>query len=120
MVVCLVEDDPTVLSLLAELLRVQGHDPHEVLIEQGDTLAGSLDRIVETGAPVVILDISMPVNGLHILEASMADARFAAVRWLIATASFDGAARAPKSPRVRVVAKPYEIPDLLTAIEGRT
>ena len=119
MVVSLVEDDATVLSLLSELLRGQGFDPREVLIDAGDTLETSLARIAANDAPVVILDLSMPVSGLRILEASLNDPRFAAARWLIATASFDGGSRVPKSPRVRVIAKPYDIPELLGAIEGK-
>lgn len=120
MVVSVVEDDETVLSLLSELLQGQGFDAREVLIGANDTLETSLARIAANAAPVVILDLSMPVSGLRILEASLADARFAEARWLIATANSDGAAQVPKSPRVRVVAKPYDIPRLLRAIEGES
>lgn len=119
MVVSLVEDDETVLSLLAELLRAHGHDPREVLIESGDTLATCLERIAANGAPVVILDLSMPVSGVEILSAAHADPRFAAVRWIIASARFDATSRiATTLPRVRFIAKPYDIPELLAAIKA--
>ena len=116
MVVCLVEDDKTVLSLLAELLEKHGHVPKPVLITHGDSLDTALARIQETAARVVVLDLGMPVPGLDILTSAQADGRFDGVRWVIATASLDGGRAVPRSPAVTRVAKPYDFDELLRVL----
>lgn len=116
MVVCLVEDDKTVLLLLSELLQRHGHTPKPVLVMHGDTVASSLDRIAETGARVVVMDLGMPVPGADILAAAQRDARFEGFRYVIATASFDAARDVPSVPGVARVAKPYDFDELLSAL----
>ena len=118
MVVSLVEDEPTVLSLLAELLRVHGHDARPILIEHADTLPDTLDRLAAENAPVVIMDLGMPVSGHDLLDAAHADPRFQSVRFIVATASFEGARNLPKSSRIMSIAKPYDLKELLPAILG--
>ena len=118
MVVCLVEDDGTVLSLLSELLTKHGHEPKPVLIVHGDTVESGLDRIHATGARVVVMDLGMPVPGLELLAAAQGDARFAGVRYVIATASFDAGRTVPKMPGVARVSKPYDFDELLSALAG--
>src|SRR5438132_3842662 len=95
MVVTLVDDDPTVLELLAELLRVHGHDPRPVLITMDDTIATGLDRLARVGAAVVLMDLGMPVPGLDLLAAAREDARLRSMRFVVASASFD----APRGER---------------------
>ncbi len=118
MVVCLVEDDNTVLSLLAELLRRHGHEPKPVLICHGDTIASGLDRIADAGAGVVVMDLGMPVPGLDLLAAAQRDERLRGMRYVIATASFDAARDVPKLPGVSRVAKPYDFDELLSTLTG--
>ena len=60
----------------------------------------------------------MPVSGGDILRAAHADPRFAAVRWLIASANSDAASRIGTLPRVSVISKPYDLPELLAAIKA--
>ena len=45
MIVSLVEDDPVVLTLLAEVLRAHGHEPRPILIGMDDTVETGLARI---------------------------------------------------------------------------
>jgi DNA-binding response OmpR family regulator len=118
--VALVDDDPTILSLLAELLRVHGHESRGVLIEHGDTIASSLDRIHEYLPDVILLDLGMPVPGLDILHAGRADARFASSRWILASASFSGDGPANSTPGAAKISKPYDLPELLAALSGKT
>lgn len=118
MIVSLVEDDSTVLTLLAELLRTHGHDPRPILITHDDTVAAALDRLAQEGAPVILLDLGMPVPGLEILAAAKADPRFANNRYIVATAGLDGPRRVPRAADVRSIAKPYDLPELLAAIAG--
>ncbi len=119
MIVSLVEDDPVVLSLLAETLRAHGHEPRPILIGMDDTLESSLARIAAEKAEVVLMDVGMPVPGHALLEAAIADRRFANVRYLIASASFEPG-RPSHIAGVRNIAKPYELPELLAAILGRS
>ena len=116
-IVSLVEDDPDVLALLAELLRAHGHEPREILICVGDTIESGLERLAKANAPVVVMDLGMPVPGPDLLRAAQNDGRFSNVRYLIASAGFEPAR--VDLPGVRTISKPYEVPELLAAIEGR-
>lgn len=118
MIVALVEDDETVLALLAELLKGHGHDPRPVLITHEDTLDIALDRIATECAPVVLLDLGMPVPGTDLLEAARNDSRFRDVRYVVATAGFEGTKALPRAADIRSIAKPYDVPELLRAIAG--
>lgn len=118
MIVTLVEDDSTVLALLAELLKAHGHDPRPVLITHEDTIATALDRIATEGAPVIVLDLGMPVPGIDLLAGARLDTRFAGIRYVVATAGFEGTKQIPRAPDISAVAKPYDVPELLSAIAG--
>ena len=118
MIVTLVEDDETVLMLLAELLKAHGHDPRQVLITHEDSVETGLDRFAAAGGAAIILDLGMPVPGIDLLEAARRDPRFKGVRYIVATAGFEGTKQLPKAPDIRVVAKPYDVPELLSAIAG--
>lgn len=118
MIVALVEDDSTVLTLLAELLKSHGHDPREVLITHDDTVESALDRLAAEGPGVIVLDLGMPVPGVDLMEAARGDARFQGVRYIVATAGFDGTKTLPRAPDIRSVSKPYDVPELLRAIAG--
>jgi CheY-like chemotaxis protein len=117
-IVTLVEDDATVLALLSELLKSHGHDPRPVLITDEDTVATALDRVASEGARVVVLDLGMPVPGVDLLEGARLDARFEGMRYIVATAGFEGTKQLPRAPDIRSVAKPYDVPELLRAIAG--
>jgi CheY-like chemotaxis protein len=117
-IVTLVEDDETVVALLAELLKAHGHDPRELIVAHEDTVATVLDRMAAEGAAVVVLDLGMPVPGVDILERARADDRFRGVRYIVATAGFEGTKELPKAADIRSVAKPYDVPELLAAIAG--
>ena len=117
MIVALVEDDATVLQLLAELLKAHGHDPRQVLITHDDTIETALDRLAEEKGAVIVLDLGMPVPGADLMEAARNDPRFKGVRYVVATAGFEVKAT-PRGPDIRKVAKPYDVPELLSAIAG--
>lgn len=118
MIVTLVEDDATVLALLAELLKAHGHDPRQILITHDDSVVSALDRFAAEGGAAIILDLGMPVPGVEILEAARRDPRFKGVRYIVATAGFEGTKQLPKAADIRAVAKPYDVPELLSAIVG--
>src|SRR3954466_231819 len=114
MKVSVVEDDPVVLSLLTELLRIHGHEPRPILISTDDTVESGLTRIAAEGAEIILMDMGMPVPGPALLRAAQSDLRFAKVRYLMASASFQPFSSGV--PGVRSIAKPYELPELLAAI----
>lgn len=118
MIVTLVEDDATVLTLLAELLKSHGHDPRQVLITHEDTVTSALDRVATEGGSVIVLDLGMPVPGVDLLERARLDPRFAGTRYIVATAGFEGTKKLPRSADICSVAKPYDVPELLSAIAG--
>jgi CheY-like chemotaxis protein len=117
-IVTLVEDDATVLALLAELLKAHGHDPRPVLITHEDTVATALDRVAFEGGSVIVLDLGMPVPGVDLLDGARRDSRFAGMRYVVATAGFEGTKQLPRAADIRSVAKPYDVPELLSAIAG--
>ena len=118
MTVALVEDDEAVLTLLAELLKGHGLDARQILITHDDTLAVALDRLAAEKAPVILMDLGMPVPGVELLEAARKDPRFAGVRYIVATAGFEGTKALPRAADIRSIAKPYDVPELLRAIAG--
>jgi CheY-like chemotaxis protein len=88
------------------------------LITHDDTVAIALDRIADEKPAVIVLDLGMPVPGVDLLEGARADARFRDIRYIVATAGFEGTKQLPKAPDIRSVAKPYDVPELLKAIAG--
>ena len=113
--VLLVDDQDEVRQLTARVLKVNGYDVIEAL-DGGDALS-SLCRYAPD---LVILDLNMPsVNGWQFRaeQQRLADERLAAIPVLLMTGEEDAAEHAEKLRAVGLVKKPFEVTQLLKAVQ---
>ena len=111
-----VEDDPQIARLLREILAMQHYDVAEV---DDGALAASAVRALHPD--VVLLDIGLPnVHGLDVLDELKAGPDTARVPVIVITAwwSTDLSARARAMGAASVVAKPFDLADVLDAVEA--
>lgn len=109
------EDDPSIRSLIAELLRLEGHD----VMEYSDG-GSALDALRSSAAPdLVILDIMMPqVDGLALLGEIRAQATTKTVPVVMLTAKADDSTTWAgwSAGCDYYMTKPFEPDDLISAV----
>ena len=108
------DDDPSVLSLTAEVLRGVGHVVHAVL---NGALAIAAFELHQPAIHAVLMDVIMPgVDGVAAFQEIRRHRRD--VPFLFVTATV---AKLPvevrSAPRVAVLTKPFHIVDLVAAVE---
>lgn len=105
--VLVVEDDPDIRGLLAQVLQLEGY--------QVSTAAHGLEALaVMAGAPpcLILLDLMMPVmDGLEFLRRQHADERIAPIPVVVVSAY-----RTLVPHGIEVVAKPVDLDLLLAAV----
>jgi two-component system, OmpR family, response regulator CpxR len=114
--ILIVEDDAHVVTLLREMLRVEGYE----VAEAGDGLVG-LVKLATTGVDAVLLDVMMPdLDGIRVLEQLLEEHGELPVPVLVITGSPDGARRCREliGPD-DVFEKPFDPRDLLRRLETR-
>lgn len=110
--VLIIEDDPDILSTVADILEFEGYQ-----VEQATNGAEGLDRLERARPALIILDMRMPVlDGWEF--ARIARERGITVPILVMTAAHDARQWAEEIRADGYVAKPFHLPDLLAAIEG--
>lgn len=114
--ILIVEDDETLLATMAEILRGEGF-----VVAEAANGKEALGRIGERPPSCIILDLMMPVmDGWMFLEALSAVPAYRTIPIVVVTA-VDGVGQAARNLRhlgVReVLAKPYELQALLSAID---
>lgn len=113
----LIEDDPTLLELLATALEFEGFSVRRA--PDGET---GLDRIRQHPPDLVVCDVMMPgIDGYGVLAALRSDPQLAAIPFIFLTARGE-----KKDLRQGMVSgaddyltKPVSIDELLEAIHGR-
>lgn len=110
-VVVLAEDYPDVRELIGDILRGEGY--RVVAVSRGDDVVGA---VRENRPSVVLLDLALPDEpGSAVLRELGLSEDTAQVPVVVVTAYTE---RVPRDPRVRmVVSKPFEIDDLVAAVE---
>jgi DNA-binding response OmpR family regulator len=114
--VLIVEDDAHVVTLLRELLRVEGYE----VAAAGDGLVG-LVKLATSGVDAVLLDVMMPdLDGIRVLEQLLEEHGELPVPVLVITGSPDGARRCREllGPE-NVLEKPFDPRDLLRRLDAR-
>jgi DNA-binding response OmpR family regulator len=114
--VLVIEDDEQVVTMLRELLRLEGYD----VTEAGDGLVGLL-KLATTGVDAVLLDVMMPdVDGVRVLEQLLEEHGALPVPILVVTGSPDGARRCREliGPD-DVFVKPFKPASLLARLRAR-
>lgn len=111
--ILLVDDEPSILNVLATLLRKQGHD---TVASTGGEEARQLVR--NETFDLMLTDIKMePVNGLQLLEEMRAAHPETAVILLTGFASIKTAVAAMKGGAFDYITKPFKVDELLMTVE---
>jgi CheY-like chemotaxis protein len=113
-VILVVDDEPHVRSIIADLLRARGHDVAEA---PNGRLA--LDLIRRRSIDLVISDLRMPeLDGQGLYEQLGSLRRALLERFIVVTGSEDGDGTEffETQTRVRVIRKPFKLADLSEAV----
>jgi two-component system, NtrC family, response regulator PilR len=111
--ILLVDDEPSILSVLTTLLRKQNH---EVTPANGGEAAIQLIRT--QSFDLILTDIRMePVNGLEVLQIARQEAPQTAVILLTGYGSIKTAVEAMKGGAFDYVTKPFKVDELLVTVE---
>jgi len=111
--ILLVDDEPSILNVLATLLRKQGH---ETVASTGGEEARALVR--DQAFDLMLTDIKMePVNGLQLLEEMRAVHPETSVILLTGFGSIKTAVAAMKGGAFDYVTKPFKVDELLLTVE---
>jgi DNA-binding response OmpR family regulator len=114
--VLIVEDDVHVVTMLRELLRVEGYETTEAR----DGLVGLL-KLTTSGVDAVLLDVMMPdLDGVRVLEQLLEEHGEVPVPILVITGSPDGARRCRELlDPADVFEKPFDPRLLLARLQDR-
>ena len=115
--ILIIEDEAAIRDNLARLLRLEGHDTHEV----ADGVAG-LDAARTLHPDLILCDILMPgIDGYGVLAGVRGTPELVATPFLFLTASanLDERAQALKRGADDYLVKPFKIDDVLKAITCR-
>jgi CheY-like chemotaxis protein len=111
--VLLVDDDPDVRDLLAEVLRDEGHDV--ACARDGREALEILAR--RPDACLILLDLYMPsMDGSEFRAIQRREARWATIPVVVMTAASDGNARARALGAAGYLRKPMTLEDLLAVV----
>ena len=110
--VLVIEDDPVILSTVVDILEFEGYR-----VEKATNGAEGLASIERSRPALVLLDMRMPVmNGWDF--ARILEERGIKVPILVMTAAQDAKRWAHEIGAEGYVAKPFHLPDLLSAVEA--
>ena len=111
--ILLVDDEPSILSVLSTLLKAEGYDVEAVL---GGVKAK--DLISSRQFDLMIADIRMsPVNGLELLKQAHGECPTMSVIMLTAYGSVETAIEALKLGAFDYVTKPFKVDELLITVQ---
>ena len=111
--ILVVEDEPDIRTLLADVLRSEGYP----VLTAGDGLQ-ALEQLRTTGADLVILDLRMPgVDGWAVLRERNHEVSWRSVPVIVLSASRAEALReARQLGATACLAKPFDLDELLVLV----
>lgn len=110
--VLVVDDDPSILRTVAEFLDLEGFP-----VQTAANGAEALDAVERQAPSIVLLDMRMPVlDGWGFARTLQERGR--TLPMLVMTAAQDTKRWAEEIGAAGYVAKPFDLLDLLTAVEG--
>ncbi|MFL5322556.1 MAG: response regulator transcription factor [Myxococcaceae bacterium] len=116
--ILVVEDDPDIRELLAELLEDEGYDVH--IAADGEA---AIDELEHWEPSVMLLDLMLPrISGWEILRRlRTGDIGHPPNAIIVLSASGAAANEATRSPHVRgMLRKPFKVDQLLETVEDAT
>jgi FixJ family two-component response regulator len=109
-----VDDDPSVRTGLGRLLEAAGY-----AVETFASAREFLARAPHAGPGCLVLDVRMPgLTGLELQEALAATGRRMSIVFISGHSDVPMSVRAMKAGAVDFLAKPFDVEELLTAIQG--
>jgi CheY-like chemotaxis protein len=109
--ILVVDDDPAVLSIVADLLELEGHR-----VERAKNGKQGLDAVQRIQPSIVLLDMRMPVvDGRRFVEEL--NTRGISLPIIVMTAAEDGRAWAEEIGAAAVLPKPFDVQSLLETVE---
>jgi len=112
--ILVVDDDPSILSTLAEFLQMEGY-----VVETAVNGAEALDCIDRTAPSIILLDMRMPVlDGWGFVRALRE--RGQSMPLVVMTAARDAHQWASEVGAAAYLAKPFNLVDVLDAVERLT
>ena len=112
--ILVVEDEPTIRAVLAEVLTHKGYDVTAV----GD--GGAALEDMRTRLPdAVLLDLGLPaVSGREVIEQMRSEPTWQHVPVIVMTGSENAAEYPPPTDYQRLIKKPLDFEDVLSALEA--
>ena len=111
--ILLVDDEPSILSVLSTLMKAEGHEPVSAL--GGDK---AREILLTDSFDLMISDIRMtPVDGMELLRLARRDRPGMAVIMLTAYGSVETAVEAMKEGAFDYVTKPFKVDELLITVQ---
>ena len=114
--IVLADDDPAVAALVADTLRAD--IPADVVVVENGALV--VDAVIDSGAALLILDISMPgASGIDVYDIVRNHAAVGTTPVLFMTAEPEaGLATVAGSGRRDVIAKPFDLDELVRRVRA--
>jgi CheY-like chemotaxis protein len=111
--VLVIDDDAWVRQALADALRLEGYDV--MLARDG---VDGFAKLATRRPDVILLDVMMPgMDGWHFLSARLRDPEIVEIPVILMTAHTAAVRAGQQAGAVRVIAKPFQLDELLDAIE---
>ena len=111
--VLIVDDEPAILDMIAELL---GYEGYEVITTSEGSAA--LARAKENPPALILLDLMMPgMSGWQVIAALKATPQTRAIPVVLLSARRDLPATAAELGIVTFLAKPFDLDELLSVVE---
>jgi DNA-binding response OmpR family regulator len=111
--ILIVDDDLAILDMIADLLTYEGYNV--VTATKG---SAALERIMSERPALVLLDLMMPeISGWQIVAALKASSRTRSIPIILLSARRDLAETAMELGVTAYLEKPFELDELLTAIQ---
>ena len=113
-VVLVVEDDPDTGALLADVLGDEGYRVHVM-----HTAVGTLGEIERLRPATILLDLALPYrSGAALLADLKADPATAAIPVIVVSAYLESLPPERAALASAHIAKPFEVPALLAALQA--
>lgn len=110
--ILIIDDEPSITDVVAEVLTDEGY---ETLIASGGRDA--LDLLAAHRPDLMLLDLFMPeMSGLDLLARLQADKRLAGIPVVMMTAGVMGDMNLSHSGPTHVLAKPFNVDDLIATV----
>jgi CheY-like chemotaxis protein len=114
-VILVVEDTRPIADLICQTLNEE-QQYEAIAVENG---ASALETLKGVKASLLILDVTLPgISGLELYDLLQADAAMRSIPVIFVTADLAATHRLAKGSTAKVLAKPFDLDDLLAMVQS--